>query len=111
MKDILPIGTVIGIENRLLMIIGYDAQKVDETVIHYYGVVPYPLGFMDKESLLLFPMDRDFEVVKKGYDSDQFQKYIKDRKHFIETTSKITVTEWEKAVEEMNHLMREMEGA
>lgn len=94
MSEILPIGTVIKIKEYLLMIVGYKSIKGENAILHYYGVVPYPLGFLDDDSFNFILMDSSFDIVYRGYSSNESDKYIQNKSHLKETTNEVSLEMW-----------------
>ena len=64
---LLPIGTVIKVNNHKVCIIGYGSVDTEERSICGYFVVLYPVGFTGIEKVLFVPHYKDFEVVAEGY--------------------------------------------
>ena len=67
---LLPIGTVIKVNNHKVCIIGYGSVDTEERSICGYFVVLYPVGFTSIEKVLFVPYYTDFEVVVEGYKTD-----------------------------------------
>lgn len=73
---LLPIGSVIRIQEHKLCIIGYTSMsKEDKTCCGYYAV-PYPVGYINVEKTLFIPLTTNFEVLAYGYQTEVSGKAV-----------------------------------
>ena len=73
-KGLLPIGSVVTLkaaEDKDVMILGYCAEKTDESkmLFDYCGCL-HPIGMLSRESTLLFNHDQIQRIRGIGYISD-----------------------------------------
>lgn len=64
---LLPLGTIIKVNNHKVCIIGYGSDDTEEKSLCGYLVVLYPVGFTSIEKVFFVPHYTDFEVVVEGY--------------------------------------------
>lgn len=74
---VLPIGSVIQVENTKGLIVSHFKKAQNEKVVYYYLVVPYPKGFVGEEKMIAVPFDAKKEVLFEGYMSEHGQTYTK----------------------------------
>lgn len=72
--DLLPLGTVIQIENNKVFIIGYSSAVRGGTESIGYFVVSYPLGFTSIEKVTFIPHNYKYCVVAEGYKTKSSEK-------------------------------------
>ena len=77
MKQLLPIGTIVKLNNatKSLCIIGI-LQIDKEEVLHDYIGVLYPEGYIDSETLFLFDHEDIAEIEFKGYAGEEYNSYM-----------------------------------
>ncbi len=90
MNKLLPIGSIVEYESEKLAIIGYTEVHTDNGYVTGYLIVPYPLGFMDKESIKLLPYDKVSGVVSEGYKNDSCEKALNTMEELHEFISNNT---------------------
>ena len=64
---LLPLGTVIEINNCKACVIGYTSVEKESTMICGYFVVPYPVGFANIDKVVFVPRDSEIDVLAQGY--------------------------------------------
>lgn len=64
---LLPLGTVIEINNCKACVIGYTSVEKELTTICGYFVVPYPVGFVNIDKVVFVPRDSKINVLAQGY--------------------------------------------
>lgn len=101
MSELLPIGSIIKVDKILFMIIGYKTERCPESFENYYGIVKFPLGFISKESLGLISIKREFEVIYKGYVSEEGEKYIKNKEYIINAIDEMGFDNWNRKEKEI----------
>lgn len=83
--QLLPIGSIIKIDDIDLMIVGYRYYQSSEFVF-FYLVSVYPIGFNgDEKSLSLIPLNKHYEVISKGYTDSSVERYLEAKKDLYET--------------------------
>ena len=78
MKDLLPIGSVVLLKDatKKLMIIGILQVKPDEEKIYDYLAVPFPEGYLGKDSNFLFSHEDVQDVIYRGYENPQQKDFM-----------------------------------
>lgn len=74
--DLLPLGTVIQIDNNKAFIIGYSSVARGETESIGYFVASYPLGFTSIEKVAFIPHNYKYSVVAEGYKTESSEKLL-----------------------------------
>lgn len=64
--DIVPVGSVIQIEQRQYLVVGYRPSKQGKSVGIFYVTVPYPIGFVRVEDFRLCPISAVDEILFRG---------------------------------------------
>ena len=70
MKDFLPVGSVVRLEDgkELIAIVGFaQAEPGDDTPVYDYAGVPYPLGYLGPDDMLLFNSSDIEETLFTGF--------------------------------------------
>lgn len=79
MSNILPVGSVIQVNETKLIVMGYR-EVVSETYNFFYIVGIFPIGFTgDSRSLSLIPLETNYELIYTGYQSKAVNKYLEDK--------------------------------
>lgn len=108
---LLPIGSVLKINEVNAIICGYQIQKKEEHNTLCYVIVPYPTGFGTMRDVYTIPTDADMEVVFQGYRSKGYHIFAKPKEQINELMKQYTAEEWDamldKALEELNKLQEE----
>ena len=88
-KELLPLGTVILLKGakKNLFIAGYGVESSDGVFYDYVGF-PYPEGFINKETNLLFNNEDISEVLYTGYKDEYFALVEKQVKDFLKEKRK-----------------------
>lgn len=78
MKELLPIGSVVLLREatKKLMIIGVLQVKPDEEKIYDYLAVPFPEGYLGKDSNFLFSNEDVQDVIYRGYENPQQKDFM-----------------------------------
>ena len=64
---VFPVGSVVECSGKQFLIIGYEANKLEDRYEMQYVVVPYPAGFCAAEQLKVTSVEQ-VNLVEKGYD-------------------------------------------
>lgn len=67
---LLPLGTVIRVNEHNVCIIGYGSAKNEKATGDGYLVVSYPLGFTNINKTFFIPHNYDFEILAEGYKTE-----------------------------------------
>lgn len=79
MDKLLPIGTVIDVNNGKLIILGYREHETTKYEFSYIvGFFPFAFNGNPK-SLSLLPIDTDYKVVFDGYTDSATERYLLDK--------------------------------
>lgn len=84
MNDLLPIGTVVSLENaQMLMIVGY--MPIADEKIYLYSAVPYPAGMMLDNNLVLIDFNCKLDVCRQGYIGESTKEFLPGLKKIIDS--------------------------
>ncbi len=109
--DLLPIGSVITMESVDFLIVGYNIGVEGEQFDYQYVISRYPMGYINKRSLLSVSVKTEMEVKHRGYEGEGFQKFIQRKKDEYHLTQKMKPQEVEAGfVEAIKGLTREKDG-
>lgn len=73
---LLPLGSVIKINEIKTCVIGYSFVEKDNTTIGGYFVVSYPLGFINIDKVFFVPQNSVFETLSEGYKTISSEKIL-----------------------------------
>lgn len=76
MERILPVGSVVEIQGKKVMLLGAALKEQDGRLVNGYYAVRYPRGFVTVESLGFAPTDAIERVCARGYEDPVGRKYI-----------------------------------
>lgn len=76
MAELQPLGTVVQIGERRYVVAGHRMTRDGEGMGIGYVVVPYPLGFVSADSLVLVPASQVSEIVAAGYANEVSDAYL-----------------------------------
>lgn len=71
----LAVGTIVAIQDNKFMVCGYRPYDNEGKVGMGHLLVPYPMGFMNAESLSLVSSDTVFPVVHEGFRNEDGESY------------------------------------
>ena len=109
---LLPIGTVLEKEENKVMILGYYTETRENAFYHYYIVAGYPFGYIESSGLAAIPVGNDAKILMKGYESEAFQKFIKNKGTLFEMTEEKSVSVLNAILEEEGRKLEQyMKGA
>lgn len=76
MKELLPIGSVVLLEDaeKALMTIGI-MQKSNETLYDYIGVI-YPEGYINRDTFFVFNHEDIEKILFKGHESQEYKTFL-----------------------------------
>lgn len=86
---LLPLGSIIKVNNRKLCIIGYGSADKEEQSVCGYFVVMYPVGFTNIEKVLFVPHYTEFEVAAEGYKTVPSEKILDTLAKSFEMVEKV----------------------
>ncbi len=75
--NLLPIGSVITVNEHKLSIIGYSNVKSEDKGKVGYYVVPYPVGYIGIEKTFFVPFDIEMTVLSEGYRTEATDALLK----------------------------------
>ena len=82
---LLPIGTILQVQDKKMIILGYRMEE-EEEFKHYYIGAAYPLGIVDRSTLALLPIQAPYDVVFEGYKDSSYESFIINREQLYELT-------------------------
>ena len=94
-----PIGSVVSIEDRRFVVIGHRMTRDGEGVGAGYVLVPYPLGFVDANSLFEVPASRVGEVVVKGFSNEDCVAHVAQFEEFAQQMADVSYDEFVSSVQ------------
>ena len=72
---LLPLGTVMKVNNHKVCIIGYSSVEKESTKAGYL-VVSYPVGFTHIDKVFFIPQDLECTVLAEGYKTGASEKVL-----------------------------------
>lgn len=102
-----PIGSVVSIDDRRFVVIGHRMTREGEGVGAGYVLVPYPLGFVDANSLFEVPASRVGEVVAKGLSNDDGVAHVAQLEELAQAMGDITYAEYASGVQLLHDFAQE----
>lgn len=105
MKEMLPLGTVVALDEkeRIKMVIaGYYLKKKDGKTYDYVGML-YPYGMAMENGTAPFNEENIKKVLKRGYETEKSRV-------FCETLPKLLSKEGEKMMGEIGEILRQHVG-
>ena len=74
---LLPLGTIINVNEYKLCIIGYSSAEKDSASVAGYLAVSYPLGFINIDKTFFIPhYQEDLEVIAEGYKTEESEEFL-----------------------------------
>ncbi len=67
MKKILPLGSVVRLNDMSFLIAGYRPMERKESVVMGYILIPWPWGFLNRKKIWICPVSEIEEIVAEGY--------------------------------------------
>lgn len=86
---LLPLGSVIRVNNHKVCIIGYGSADKEERSVCGYFVTLYPLGFTGIDKVFFVPWDTAFEVIAEGYKTVPSEKILDTLAKSFEIVAKV----------------------
>ena len=90
-----PLGSVLAIGEHRYVVIGHRIVRDGERVGPGYVVVPYPLGFVDADSLATVPASAVDEVVSAGLASEASDTYLESFGALVQESAGISYDEYQ----------------
>ena len=90
------IGSVIAIQENKFVVCGYNPyEREDGSVGFGYVLVPYPLGFVNVDSLSLVDVERAYPVVHEGYKNEAAEEADQVLEAARESSKNLTMAEFQ----------------
>ena len=99
LADLVPIGSVVLIDERRFVVMGHRMTRDGEGVAAGYVLVPYPLGFADTSSLAVVPASRVDEVVAEGFSNEAGTAHLEELDGLAHALAEIPYSEYESGVQ------------
>ena len=109
-RDLVPIGSVVRVQDVLLVVVGHRLARDEDAIGLCYELVPYPLGFVNARSLSLMPASRVDDVVLEGLRTQQGDEYLADLRAALEAAEGVGYHEYADAVLAFQGYMNEREA-
>lgn len=97
LASLCPIGSVVQVGARRLVVVGHRFVPDGDTVGVGYLLVPYPLGFVGTESLSVVPASRVTEVASEGLANEDGAAYLEELGELAQASTGIAQEEFEQA--------------
>ena len=107
MAKLHAIGSVVAIDGRRFVVIGQRLTRDGENVGAGYVLVPYPLGFVDADSLAVVPASRVSEIVAEGFESDTGADHLAQFEEFADALADTPYSEYASSVQLLQDFARE----
>ena len=104
---ILPIGSVIKVDNVKLMVAGHFSKEEANKNQYYYVALPYPIGYVSKDKILTVKVEAEMEVIHEGYQTKGCEKYTEQLSKVSELSPKELALYSRIAVEAMKQVKGE----
>ncbi len=76
MEQILPVGSVVGVQEKKLMLLGAALKELEGALVLSYYAVPYPRGFVTVDSLGFISARAIDTVYARGYEDPVGTRYL-----------------------------------
>lgn len=94
--ELLPLGTVIEVNNYKLCIIGYTSvEKENKSVVGYF-VVSYPIGFTNIDKVFFIPHSNKIKVISLGYKTSSYDGLLRVLGKSFDMAQSISIKELSK---------------
>lgn len=99
--DLLPLGTVIQVDEYMAFIIGYSSVEKNHATSTGYFIVSYPLGFTSIDKVVFMPHDYKFSIVAEGYKTVASAKLLKVLSTSLDSAKHISIED----IVKLNHFL------
>ena len=107
MAELHSLGTVVRIGERRYVVAGHRMTRDGEHTGIGYVLVPYPLGFVESESLVLVSASQMGEVVAAGYANEAGDAYLAEFGKLAQASAGIPYEAYEHNMELLRGLAHE----
>lgn len=107
MAELHAIGTVVALGGRRYVVVGHRMAPDGERMGIGYVLVPYPLGFVDAESLSVVPASRVEDVVAEGYDAEPGERHLEGLAELAQATSDVPASEYAESLRLLHDFAQE----
>lgn len=107
MNKYLEIGSIVLIDKIEMMVVGYNINLEEESVIDGYLVVKYPIGFQGKNSVAFLPIKSDFAIVFEVISNQETREYLDAQKRFADTLISLGKENAEKQLKAIDSIFAE----
>lgn len=76
-RKVLPIGSVFRLGGKQFVAVGYRPVEKDGAVALAYILFPWPLGFLNRQSVYLCPVSEASEALAEGYQSEAGDRFLR----------------------------------
>ncbi len=89
-KELLPVGSVIRLKKgtKNLIIIGIKPRELTTGETYDYLTVPYPEGYINKETVFYAMHNKIDEVIFKGYSNKEREDFISKLEDYYKNNTK-----------------------
>lgn len=93
-EELLPIGSVVRLKDAKKKIVIMGVMPMKHTpegtdIIHDYLGVPYPEGYLTKETGLLFNHEKIDEIVFRGYTDHERETFVNVMSQIVSNADKV----------------------
>lgn len=109
---ILPIGSIISVENQFYMITGHHVYTYETTMTLGYSTLPYPIGCTGQDSYQLIPVNSTFHLVQKGYETSKSTKILNKMQELYDLLQEeVSSDEYMQAMKEIQYFLDTLEAS
>lgn len=105
-NQILPLGTIVQVQSRRMMIVGYTWDEKDERMVFRYTALPYPLGISQKGGIFTLSEDA-FEVISMGFRNESYETLSSFYATVRDLAREIPATEFKQYLQEAARINNE----
>ena len=105
MSELVPIGSIIRVKDRTAVVVGFTNSKEEKASLKYL-VVPYPAGYLIRESLRTASVE-DAELLHEGYKNSLSEDFIEYLSLLAEAEKEMTSEELQTKLFDIDYVMEE----
>lgn len=102
-----PIGSVLAVGERKFVVVGHRMTRDGDRVAAGYMVVPYPLGFVDADSLAVIPARAADALVAAGFANEAGTVYLERFEALAQASDGIAYEEYAESMRLLGDFVRE----
>lgn len=107
MAELHAIGTVVSVDERRYVVVGHRLVPDGAGMAAGYVLVPYPLGFVDADSLSVVAVRRVDKVVAEGFETAAGDAHLASVAALAQESAGLTAAEYEQGAQLLRAFARE----